>query len=625
MTGGNAIAVDSLGNVYISSAYGSYAGVRIIPAVLGNYFGANLGDPMDVGNIYSITDSTAGYAGDNGPVTSAQTLDHYTLAFDAADNLYIADMGNDIIRMVPQTTASFFGISMNANSIYTIVGTPTTPGYSGDGSSATGATLGQASGIALDALGNLYISDLDNDVIRMVPKVSGSYFGNPLLQNNIYTIAGNGSTSYSGDGGAATSASFKSVNAVALAPTGEFYVFDTQANSVRVVDTSGAITTLAGQNPLAGDGGVATLANLYSPGQIGIDSSDNIYIADISNGRVRMIPSVSGTYHGINMTAGNLYTIAGGGQNGQTDGADPLTLSIVNPRIAVDPDGNVFIASGTMIYLIPRISGTFYTKSMRGGLIYKIGGGGPGRGAYSGDGVLATTARFGSRLALAVDSSDNLYVADTMNNAIRMISSSSTNHFGNRMSEGFVYTLTSTTAGSRGDAGASTSAQLRSPAGVAVDSAGNIYISDLGNQAIRMISVATTTNFGISMSANSLYTIAGTLTSSGFSGDGAVATSSQISAPQGIAVDASGNVIFSDCGNNVIRLVAATTGSYYGVSVSANNIATIAGTPGTSGYTGDGGTATSAELTLSSGLAFDSHSNLYFSDLGNNIIREILH
>ena len=200
---------------------------------------------------------TYGYSGDGGPATSAQLWDIASVAVDGLGNIYIEDNYNQVIRKV----------STNGT-ISTVAGNGT-QGYSGDGGPATSAQLNNPTGVAADGSGNIYIADAVNNVIR---KVS--------TNGNISTVAGNGTASYSGDGGAATSAQLWDPEGVAVDGSGNIYIADYDNNRIRKVNTSGIISTVAGNGTpgYSGDGGAATSAEL-SVGCMAVDGSGNIYIA----------------------------------------------------------------------------------------------------------------------------------------------------------------------------------------------------------------------------------------------------------------------------------------------------------------------------------------------------------
>jgi trimeric autotransporter adhesin len=215
---------------------------------------------------------------------------------------------------------------------------------------------------------------------------------------------------------------------------------------------------------------------------------------------------------------------------------------------------------------------------------------GTGSSGYSGDGGQATSAALNSPYGVAVDASGNIYIADTYNYRIRIVTKST----------GIISTVAGTGSyGYSGDGGQATSAALDYPCGVAVDASGNIYIADTYNYRIRMVTKST----GI------ISTVAGT-GSYGYSGDGGQATSAALNSPYGVAVDASGNIYIADTYNYRIRIVTKSTGI----------ISTVAGT-GSYGYSGDGGQATSAALRSPYGVAVDASGNIYIADTYNHRIR----
>jgi hypothetical protein len=279
-----------------------------------------------------------------------------------------------------------------------------------------------------------------------------------------------------------------------------------------------------------------------------------------------------------------ISTVAGNGTAGYSgDGGSATSAQLRGPSgMAVDANGDLFIADtgNNVIREVVQATGTIITVA------------GTGTAGYSGDGGAATSAQLNSPYGVAVDSSGDLFIADAGNNVIREVIPAT----------GIIITVAGTgKAGYSGDGAAATSAQLNSPLGVAVDSSGNLYVADTGNNAIREVVQATGT----------IITVAGTGTA-GYSGDGAAATSAELSGPVSVAVDASGNLFIADAGNNVVREVVQTTG----------DIVTIAGN-GTAGYSGDGGSATSAQLSDPTGLAVDANGNLFIGDSGNDCVRKV--
>jgi PKD repeat protein len=275
-----------------------------------------------------------------------------------------------------------------------------------------------------------------------------------------------------------------------------------------------------------------------------------------------------------------ITTIAGTGTAGFVGDGGQATSAQLNAPIgvAVDQSGNAYVAD-VMNRRIRRVTpaGTITTIA------------GTGTAGFSGDGGQATSAQLNGPFGVAVDQNGNVYIADTVNNRVRRVTSA-----------GQITTVAGTgTAGSTGDGGQATSAQLNVPEGVALDANGNLYVAEFAGHRVRRVTTA-----GV------ISTFAGTGTA-GSGGDGGQATSAQLRNPIGVTVDAAGNVYIADSGNHKIRRVTAQ-----GV------ISTFAGT-GTAGFTGDGGQATSAQLSGPFGVTVDAGGNVYIGDTGNNRIRRV--
>jgi type IX secretion system substrate protein len=331
---------------------------------------------------------TQGGTGDGGQATLAELSYANSVAVDAMGNVYISDENNQVIRKVN-----------TAGVISTFVGTFGTGGYAGDGGQATAAELADPLGIAFDAMGNLYIADQGNQRIRMV-NTAGI----------ISTIAGNGTNGYSGDGGQATAAEFSNPSAIALDAMGNIYITDGQNMVIRMINTAGIISTFAGTYSMfgmggySGDGGPATAAQLNQPACLAVDVIGNVYIADAMNQRIRIVN-----------TAGVINTFAGNGTNGYSgDGGQATAAELSFPYgVAFDAIGNLYITNdGTTAQVIQKVN--------TAGIISTFAGN--GTEGYSGDGGLATAAEFNAPFGITFDATGNMYVADFLNNVIRFIS-----------------------------------------------------------------------------------------------------------------------------------------------------------------------------------------------------------
>jgi len=539
---------------------------------------------------------TPGYSGDNGPAANAQLFNPTGVAVDGAGNVYVADSGNNCVRKI------------SGGTITTVAGTGL-PGYSGDGGPAASAQLNPVAGsqygfgLAVDTYGNLFIADTGNYRVR---EVSGGV---------ITTAAGNGVFGYGGDNGTATSAQLAFPQAVAVDANENLYIAD--GNRIRKVSV-GVIATMVGSTLAGsgGNGGLAVNAELSGPAAIAVDTNGNLFIADTGNYVVREV-----TNGVIGIVAGD-GTAGFSGDGGLAAQAELSTLF----GIAVDPYGDVFVAD----------CGNSRVRVVSAGTIATVAGG----GTSVGDKGLASNAQLLNPLGLAVDSTGNVYIADVGNNRVREVAdfdltsvvgngfpgfsgdtaraanaevdipggvaldslgniyiADSGNNRIREISNGVITTIAGTgTAGYGGDNGPAASAQLSNPQGVAVDSAGNIYIADTGNYRVRKIA------------GGVISTVAGKGTK-GFTGDNGPATSAALSVVESVAVDAAGNLYIADSLNHRIRVVAGGA------------ITTVAG--GGNVFPGNSGLATNALLGTTEGVAVDSLGSLLVSDLDSSSIRKV--
>ena len=550
------------------------------------------------GNISTYAGNTAcSYGGDGGLATSAQLDEPEGVFADGSGNVFIADTDNSVIREV---TIADGNITTVAGVFYDYESTGACT-YSGDGGLATAAYLCLPAGVFVDGAGDIFIADTENLVIREV------------VTGNIATVAGDNAlgAGYSGDGGAATSAQLNYPNDIFVDGSGDVFIADTDNSVIREV-TSGTIQTVIGNNTLAysGDGGFALNAELNTPGEVSVDGSGDLFIADTASSVIREVAAATG----------DIQTVAGNG----TDCADPTTAcgdgaaatsaQLNNPSgLFLDAAGNIFIAdtSDNRVRVVNTGTAaiTLATVVIQPGDIATVAGNGtacPDSATACGDGGAATSAELASPYGVFVDSSGNIFIADTGDYVIREVAASSgiiTTVAGN-------YAPCSPPGSVCGDGAIATSAQFSSPTGLFVDGAEDIFIADTFDNRMREV----TASSGI------IATVAGT-GARGYAGDGAAATSALLDTPYGLFVDTLGDIFIADTDNAAIREVVAATGF---IQTVAGIPATAAGTP-TPGFSGDGTCQSiSAQLNSPSGLFADSAGDLFVADTDNARIRKLV-
>lgn len=367
--------------------------------------------------------------------------------------------------LCPAQTPPVYTVTTIAGTIPANPGPGATPsaGYGGDGNPAISATLNGPSSVALDSKGNMYIADTVNNVIRLVTASSG----------NISTVAGNNTAGYSGDASQATSAQLNTPFSVAVDSKGNFYFSDFSNGVVRMVNTSAIISTFAGSQAegkgYSGDGAAATAAALGDPTGIVFDPSGNLYISDygtgfgtnkIGNDRIREVLASNGF----------ITTIAGDGTVGFANGNGVALAAELNAvgQIAVDSKGNLYIADSQNNEVRKIVLSTGTISTLAGCPTCQPG--------YSGDEGLATDALLDNPTGVAVDSAGNVYICDEFNAVIRMVTP-----------DGKIHTIAGSNPGYSGDGGPALSALFNEPFYIIVDSSGNLYVCDLGNDIVRKL------------------------------------------------------------------------------------------------------------------------------------------
>ncbi len=337
--------------------------------------------------------------------------------------------------------------------ISTVVGQgpPVGGGKTGDGGAATSATLFGPTSLAIDSKGSWYISDQFNNVIRSV------------VNGTINEFAGTGAAGFTGDNGPALNAELNIPDSVAFDSKGNLYISDVNNGAIRVVSTTGVISTVAGSQTLgsgdSGDGGLATNARLNKPAGIALDSSNNLYIADSANFKIRMVTASNGI----------INTIAGSGFPGFSNGNGVPTQAHLNGtrQMTVDPTGALYFADSL----------NNEVRKIAGGTIQLVAGSATGQAGFSGDEGLATNALLNFPTGVAVDTAGNVYICDSNNGRIRMVTT-----------DGNIHTIAGTgVRGYSGDGGPALSAQFAQPTSITVDANGKLYISDLANNVIRLL------------------------------------------------------------------------------------------------------------------------------------------
>ncbi len=635
-------------------------------------------DQIAIGDITTIA-GVGNFVGE-GRLAAQALVDAQAIAFDAAGNLYMGEEPGGRVRKIGPD-----------GRIVTIGGTGVI-GFSGDGGPATDAQFNWPAGVAVDHAGNVYVADgFGNNRIRRIDVSTGV----------VTTIAGAGRAGYSGDGAAATQAALNMPSSLALDGQANVYVVDSGNQRIRRIDVSGVITTLAGNGSTgySGDGGLATQASFRLAGQLGtlaLDSRGTIYVVDFGNGRIRRIgsdgivttvvgggslpPSEGATATQVNdplinsvavdpqdrvlftddthvwrlASNGVLAKLAGSGTRGLSpDGVPALNASMIPRQLAVAPNGDIFVseASASRIRRIDAVTGALTTAAGVGPAAIGDSGASAlaavfpdiGNIGFDGAGNILVVDPRGSRRIRRIDSAGKIVTVAGMGvqpiqgfyhegvqalsagiTPVSVQSDASGNLFYTDFcsvrrigSDGLIHTVVGPVTNNQqcgfgGDGGPATGALLAAEQDtVKLDTRGNIFVADVFNHRVRRVDSMTgvITTFAGSGPATApggydQITPGGT-----FAGDGGPASQALLSAPTDVAFDASGNVCIADTGNFSVRCVDAQ-----GI------IRVVAGRG--NGYPGDGSLATAVRLNPYR-IGFDHVGSMYISDAGDSTIRKL--
>jgi len=531
----------------------------------------------------------------NPPQTAANLNQPTSVAVDGSGNIYTASPAQHRVFKVDATgTLTVFAGNGTPGS-----GNECTQGNSPDCTLPIHTALHSPQAVAVDSSGNVFIADSQNNVVRVVNTQSSAITvaGAQVQPGAIATVAGNGGSGFSGDGGLATDAKLARPFGLAIDSAGNIFIADIDNNRVREVDNAtGYIKTVAGNGALgfSGDGGPAVAASLNQPMSVALDSSNppTLYIGDGGNHRIRRVDP-----------NGVITTFAGNGTSGAGGDGGPATSASLGGRLglAFYSPAKLFIADADSGKIREVSAGVINTVAGNGCFGYSLETSDCKMNASGGDGNPATSASLDGPLGAAFDGSGNLYIADTGNLRVRAVNNQGgpITLAGVTIQPGDIETLAGNGLTFGGDGSPAADASLNSPQGVTRDNAGNLFMSDTNDQLIRAVNqqASQITLFGVPIQPGKIATVAGNGCFGYALGDfpkcdtsapePIAATKTSLGSPTSVAMDGAGNLYIADTSNQRVRKVDAAT----------QLITTLAGT-GTGGFNGDGQLASAAELNF---------------------------
>lgn len=532
-----ASATDMSGTLYIADT-----GNNVIRYVVGSTISTFAGTPGVPGN-----------TGDGGPALQATLTSPFGIVADLSNNIFFTDVSNCVIR------------GITPGGIINLLAGSYVSGFGGDGGPATSALLSTPRGIAMDANSNIFFCDTGNSRVRRVDMAS----------QIITTVAGNGISGYGGDGGLAVNANLSTPTGVAVDAAGNVYISDTDNQCIRYLNmANNRITTVAGRPTRQGYGGdnsFATFALLNSPSHIAVDpTSGFFYFADDGNYRVRY----------VDPTMKIIYSAAGNGSPVSWGDGGPAVNAVFGSIASLTRD------TGSNLYIVDDTANTVRVIDLSTMVISAVAG--TGVGGYTGDGGLATQARISTPQQLVIGTQPStLYFTERDSHVVRSVSS------------GTITTIAGTgVAGYSGDSTLATTAELNSPVGLAIDTAGSLYVADTNNARIREITSSIITTYagsGIYGSPTNNMSFASTTLGSTMS----------------LTVNANRQLYLTDFGTNAIWTLNLSTQRL-------QNVNTVT----TGGYLGDAGPLSNAHFSTPVGLRVDPQGNLLIADQGNSRVRQ---